>query len=127
MLKNAALDAKIGVDTAENEPQKGSEKWVRRRAERRQQARGHAHGLLEVPRVLKCDKSGGFLLTFDDICFAVFLQGEDKHSHQNRKTWRNYKQENFLSYYDDEKSGKESSASCEFAGSEHQLCVCIGS
>ena len=24
MLKNAALDAKIGVDTAENEPQKGS-------------------------------------------------------------------------------------------------------
>ena len=27
-LKNAALDAKIGVDTAENEPQKGSEKWV---------------------------------------------------------------------------------------------------
>ena len=25
MLKNAALDAKIGVDTAENEPQKGSE------------------------------------------------------------------------------------------------------
>ena len=26
MLKNAALDAKIGVDTAENEPQKGSEK-----------------------------------------------------------------------------------------------------
>ena len=27
MLKNAALDAKIGVDTAENEPQKGSEKW----------------------------------------------------------------------------------------------------
>ena len=28
MLKNAALDAKIGVDTAENEPQKVSEKWV---------------------------------------------------------------------------------------------------
>ena len=28
MLKNAALDAKIGVDTAEKEPQKGSEKWV---------------------------------------------------------------------------------------------------
>ena len=27
MLKNAALEAKIGVDTAENEPQKGSEKW----------------------------------------------------------------------------------------------------
>ena len=27
MLKNAALDAKIGVDTAENEPQKVSEKW----------------------------------------------------------------------------------------------------
>ena len=27
MLKNAALDAKIGVDTAENEPQKGCEKW----------------------------------------------------------------------------------------------------
>ena len=25
MLKNAALDAKIGVDTAENEPRKGSE------------------------------------------------------------------------------------------------------
>ena len=28
MLKNAALDAKIGVDTAENEPQKGSEEWI---------------------------------------------------------------------------------------------------
>ena len=27
MLKSAALDAKIGVDTAENEPQKVSEKW----------------------------------------------------------------------------------------------------
>ena len=27
MLKNAALAAKIGVDTAENEPQKVSEKW----------------------------------------------------------------------------------------------------
>ena len=27
-LKNAALDAKIGVDTAENEPRKGSEKCI---------------------------------------------------------------------------------------------------
>ena len=26
MLKNEALDAKIGLDTAENEPRKGSEK-----------------------------------------------------------------------------------------------------
>ena len=27
-LKNATLDAKIGVDTAENEPRKGSEKCI---------------------------------------------------------------------------------------------------
>ena len=27
-LKNEALDAKIGVDTAENEPRKGSEKCI---------------------------------------------------------------------------------------------------
>ena len=31
MLKNAALVAKIGVDTAENEPRKGSEKFKTRK------------------------------------------------------------------------------------------------
>ena len=33
MLKNAALDAKIGVDTAENEPRKGSENSKKRKKE----------------------------------------------------------------------------------------------
>ncbi len=31
MLKNAALDAKIGVDTAENEPQKDGQKRLKKR------------------------------------------------------------------------------------------------
>ena len=55
------------------------------------------------------------------------LRGEGKKSHEKRKDGRKGKQENVLSYHDEENSRSETPASWEFAGAENTLCVCTGS